>query len=62
MKIIDLDTGELIEELDYGESNFFTSREYWAEYKKWCIDMGKKQNRLFYERFIEGTETEQKID
>jgi hypothetical protein len=60
MKIIDIDTGEVIEEIDAGPSNFFTTRKYWKEYKEWCDseEVVYKSNRMMYEKFIRETKTD----
>lgn len=58
MKIIDIDTGKVIEELDIPGSNFFTSVKYWKEYKKFCKELGKREDELIYGTFIKGAQAE----
>jgi len=50
MKIIDIDTGEVIRE--YGEIpdfKYFTTRKYWAEYEAMLREYQKEQDKFYHD-------------
>ena len=48
MKVININTKELIEETGDFPGIYWTTPEYWLEYKEWCKVMQDKQNKAYY--------------
>lgn len=53
MKIIDIDTGEVIKEYEkLPDFKYFTTRQYWAEYEAMIREYQKEQDNFYHEIFF----------
>ena len=48
MKVVDLETGKIIAVVEGLPGVYWTTAKNYAEYKQWCEDMEKLQNKIFY--------------
>lgn len=62
MQIVDINTGEVIEVFDMEGSNYYTTREHWADYKAACREYEKELDKFHTKLFLGDYSLEAKVD